>query len=84
MKAHLKPVVVGFSLSKDFRDVISMDLKEINGHKILGIIDLATCFCAAIIVKTKHKEEKVKAVFNIRLHYFDPLSLPPPPPQLRF
>ena len=40
-KAPLKPVV-GFSLSKDFNDVIAMDLKEINGHKILHIIDHAT------------------------------------------
>ena len=37
-KAPPKPVV-GFSLSKDFNDVIAIDLKEINGHnKILHII----------------------------------------------
>lgn len=70
-KAPFKPVV-GFSLSKDIYDVLLLDLKKINGHKILHIIDYATQFSAAIIVKYKHKEEIVRALFNVRLHYWEP------------
>ena len=59
-KAPLKPVV-GFLLSQDFNDVISMDLKGINGFKILHLINQATRCSAATIVKSKQKEEIVKA-----------------------
>ena len=62
-KAPLKPVA-GFSLSRDFNDVISMDLKEINGFKILHLINHATHYSAATIVKSKQKEEIVKAIFK--------------------
>ena len=62
-KAPLKPVV-GFSLSKDFTDVISMDLKEVNGHKILHLIDHATCYSAATTVNSKQKEEILGAIFE--------------------
>ena len=68
-KAPLKPVVV-FLLSQDFNDVISMDLKENNGFKILHLIDHATCYSAATIVKTKQKEEIVKAIFKICITLF--------------
>ena len=55
-KAPLKPVVV-FLLSQDFNDVISMDLKENNGFKILHLIDHATCYSAATIVKNKKRRD---------------------------
>ena len=48
-KALLKPVV-GLSLSKQFNDIISMDSKEINGHKILHIVDHATHFSSTSII----------------------------------
>ena len=44
-KAPLKPVV-DFSLSRNFNDVISMDLKEINDFKILHLIDHVTRYGA--------------------------------------
>ena len=69
-KAPLKPVV-GFSLSKDFNDVIAMDLKEINGHKILHIIDHATRYSVATVVKSKQKEEIVKVISSIGLLCLD-------------
>ena len=62
-KAPLKPVV-GLPLSKHFNDVISMDLKEINGHKILYMVDHTTWFISAAVVKSKHKEEIVQATFQ--------------------
>ena len=41
-----------------------MDLKEINDHKILHMVDHGTRFSSAAIVKSKHKEEMVKAIFQ--------------------
>ena len=69
MKVSLKPVV-SFSLSRDFNDVISMNLNEMNGFKILHLIDHATCYSAATIVKSKQKEEIVKAFFKIWITLF--------------
>ena len=57
-KTKLRPSV-GFSLSKDFNDVVAVDLKPTNGIHILHIIDLATRFIAAAVVKSKKKEEIV-------------------------
>ena len=54
----LKPLV-GFSLSKDFNDTASVDLKEISGTKFLHIIDNATRFSTAAVVRSKRKEEIV-------------------------
>ena len=69
-ESSLKPVA-GFSLLKDFNDVIAMDLKEINGHKILHIIDQATRYSVATIVKSKQKEEIVKVISRIGLLCLD-------------
>ena len=46
-----------------------MDLKEINGFKILHLIDHATCYSAVIIVKLKQKEEIVKQFLKYGLPY---------------
>ena len=72
-KVQLKPVV-GFSLSQHFNDVISMDLKEINGFRISHLIDHATRYSAATIVKSKskQKEEIIKAIFKIWITLFGP------------
>ena len=59
-KTKLRPSV-GFSLSKDFNDVVAVDLKPTNGIHILHIIDHATRFSAAAVVKSKRKEEIVDA-----------------------
>ena len=57
-KPSLKPAA-RFSLSKEFNDVISMDLKNINGITLLHIIDNATIFSLAAVVKSKRQEEIV-------------------------
>ena len=57
-KPSLKPAA-RFSLSKEFNDVISMDLKNINGMTLLHIIDNATIFSLAAVVKSKRQEEIV-------------------------
>ena len=64
-KAPLKPEV-GFSLWRDFNDVISMDLKETDGFKILQLINHATRYSAVTIVKSRQKGEIVKASEKLR------------------
>ena len=68
-KVPLKPVV-GFLLPRYCNDVISMDLKEINGFETLHMIDHATRYSAATIVKSKQKEGIVKAIFKIWITLF--------------
>ena len=51
-----------------------MDLKEINGFEILHLIDHATSYSAATIVKSKQKQEIVKKQF---LKYGLPCSVLP-------
>ena len=53
--------VVSFSLLKDFNDVVAADLNSTNGILILHMIDHATRFSAASVVKSKKKEEVVDA-----------------------
>ena len=48
--------VVGFSLSKDFNDVVAADLKSINGILILHMFDHATRVIGAAVVKSKKRE----------------------------
>ena len=47
-----------------------MYLKEINGFKILHLIDHATCYSGATIKKSKQKEDIVKAIFEIWITLF--------------
>ena len=56
----LKPIV-SFSLSKEFNNTVTVDLKEISGTKFLHIIDNATRFSTAAVVSSKQKEEIVDA-----------------------
>ena len=46
---------------KGFNDVVAADLKSINGILILHMIDYATRFSAASVVKSKKREEIVGA-----------------------
>ena len=48
---------VGFLLSKEFNDAVSVDLKYINGVAVLHIIDNATRFSAVAVFKSKQQEE---------------------------
>ena len=55
-KPKLRPVV-GFSLSKDFNDVVAVDVKAMEMGHILHIVEHATRFSAEAVVKSKQKEE---------------------------
>ena len=49
-------LVVGFSISRDFSDVVAVELKAMKKVHILHIADHATRFSVAAVVKTKRKE----------------------------
>ena len=59
----LRPVV-GMSLSKDFNDMIAMDLKPYKGVHIFHMIDLATRFSAGTVIRNKSHETIVEGVFS--------------------
>ena len=59
----LRPVV-GMSLSKDFNDMIAMDLKPYTGVHIFHIIDLATRFSAGSVIRNKRQETIVEGIFK--------------------
>ena len=70
-KPALRPVV-GLSLAKDFNEVVAMDLKDIRGKKILHMIDHATRYAAAAVVKSKEKGEIVDKLFKHWIVLFGP------------
>lgn len=59
-KAKVKPLV-GLALSKDFNDIIALDLKVID---VLHIVEYATRFSAATVVSLKKKEGIAKAIIR--------------------
>ena len=61
-KPGLKPVV-GFALSKEFNETVSMDLKDVAKHKIFHMIDTATRYSAGAIVDRKCKELIIEKFF---------------------
>ena len=62
--------VVGFNLARDFNEVVSMDLKFIESHGILHLIDNATKFSSAAVLKSKRKEEIVEKIFQHWIQIF--------------
>ena len=68
-KSKARPVV-GFPLAKYFNEVVAVDIKEINGYKVLHMIDHATRYSAAAILRSKEAEEVVSAVFRFWIAYF--------------
>ena len=61
-KPALKPVV-GFALSKEFNEAVSMDLKDVEEHKVFHMIDNATRYSAGAIIPGKAKEVIVDKFF---------------------
>ena len=56
--------IVGMSLAREFNEANAMDLKEIDGHLILHMIDLATRYSQALVVRNKRKETIIEAVIK--------------------
>ena len=59
-------------MSRDFNDVIALDLKALNGFIIIHIIDHATRFSAAAVIKSKRKEDIVDSLFKHWIAIFGP------------
>ena len=55
---------VGFSFAKEFNETVSMDLKTYHGFLFLHIIDHATRFSTAAVIRSKEKEEIIDKVFK--------------------
>ena len=71
-KAPLKPIV-SLRFADEFNQLVSMDLKEVeifHNTRSHHLIDLATRFLAACLVKTEKQEEIVKQIFSIWITYF--------------
>ena len=66
-----KPIVC-FSLSKEFTELVAMDIKYCENHLVLYLIDHATRFSSAAIVRSKHKDTIISKVFQIWIFIFGP------------
>src|SRR5215469_2227096 len=64
--------VVGFSLGKNFNDVLSIDLGELQGERFILMIDHATRYCQATWIKSKQPTEIVRALLNKWIGIFGP------------
>ena len=62
--------VVGFPLASRFNEVVSMDLKDIAGVKIIHLIDNFSRYSAALRVNSKDSEEVINAIFKVWIAYF--------------
>ena len=58
----LKPIV-GFALAKEFNEAVSMDLKDVEEHKVFHMIDNATRCSAGAVIPDKTKEVIVNEFF---------------------
>ena len=61
---------VSLSLSNDFNQVLSMDLKLFKGKNILYMIDTYTRYTIGTIVKSKEPEQIIKAFMEKWVRYF--------------
>ncbi|CAF2215336.1 unnamed protein product [Rotaria magnacalcarata] len=68
-KACPRPVV-GLPLAREFNDTVAMDLKDIGSYKILHLIDHATRYSAACVVKNKTSNEIIDSIFKIWISVF--------------
>ena len=64
--------VVGFSLGKEFNDVVALDLKFINAWIILHMIDTTARYSQAGIVKRKTKEDIAEQILKHWIAIFGP------------
>ena len=64
-----KPIV-SISMATQFNDVVAMDIKEIHGKKVLHMIDHATRYSVAAVLKNKESCEIVSHVFKYWVSYF--------------
>ena len=68
-KSEPRPIV-GFSLGSYFNETVSMDIKEINGIKVLHMIDHGTRYSVAVRIKSKEASEIIDVIFKYWIAYF--------------
>ena len=63
---------MGISLADKFNQVVCMDLKEYKHNEswILHLIDSATRYSAACLVRTKHQDEIIRNIYLMWISYF--------------
>ena len=66
-----KPIVC-FPLFKKFNESVEMDIKYCENHLVLHLIDHATRFSSAAIIRSKHKDTIISKVFQIWIFIFGP------------
>ena len=66
-----KPIVC-FPLSKEFNESVVMDIKYRENHLVLHLIDHATRFSSAAIIRSKRKDTIISKVFQIWIFIFGP------------
>ena len=66
-----KPIVC-FPLSKEFNESVVMDIKYCENHLVLHLIDHATRFSSAAIIRSKHKDTIISKVFQLWIFIFGP------------
>ena len=66
------PPIVGMPLADKFNQVVCMDLKEHKHNEswILHMIDSATRYSVACLIKTKHQDEIVRNIYLMWIAYF--------------
>ena len=62
--------IVGFILGSYFNENIAMDIKEINGNKVLHLIDHATRYSVGVRIPCKESSEIINAIFKHWITYF--------------
>ena len=64
-----KPIV-GFSLGTHFNENIAMDIKVINGNKVLHLIDQGTRYSVGVRIPSKESSDIISAIFKHWVAYF--------------
>ena len=67
-RPQLKPAV-GFSLAREFNETVSMDLKTYHGFLFLPIIDHATRFSTAAVIRSKKTKKSLTKFSSTGLHF---------------
>ena len=56
--------VVSVQMSEKFNEVIAMDLKQVQQHLVLVMVDLATRYCVASVIPNKSAKTMVGGIFR--------------------
>lgn len=72
-RAKPRPIV-GFSLGTYFNESIAMDIKEINGNKVLHLIDHGTRYSVGVRIPSKESSDIINAIFKHWVAYFGTLG----------